>query len=327
MNKKTPKLIVGFIIFGQSTAEYLPYFLPSLKAQTYKNFKALAFDSLKMKENKPYRPIKDGSSTKYIKKEYPEIEMIDSLKNTGFGRSHNKMIDKARQLGADYYLVINCDVTLEPNALEEMVSILDNDKETAAISPKILKWDFVNNKKSKVIDTYGIGLKPGLRFFNIGQGKNDEGVVDHDIIGPSGACGLYRVDILEKIAESGKYFDENMFMYKEDCDLAYRLYLAGYQTRFASQAVLYHDRTAFGKKGFFAIFKNRRKRDPKINKWSFLNQQMIFLKYWAKQGILSKLMIVLWQIKAFFYLLLFEQYLLLEYLNLFKIEDNIRKYK
>lgn len=327
MEKNNPKLVVGFIVFGESTAEYLPYFLPSLKSQTFKDFKALAFDSLKMKENKPYRPIKDRSSNEYIKKEYPEIELIDSLKNAGFARSHNKMIDKARRLGADYYLVINADVILEPNALEEMVRILDNNKDVAAVSPKMLKWNFADNEKTDFIDTCGIGFRSGLTFYNIGQGKRYERPIERDLIGPSGAGGLYRIDVLEKVAESGKYFDENMFMYKEDCDLAYRLYLAGYQTRFASQAVIYHDRTASLRKGLFAFFKDRKNRNSKINKWSFLNQQIIFLKYWAKQGRLSKLMIIVWQIKAFFYLLLFEQYLLLEYLKLFKIEENIRKYK
>ncbi|MBD3247771.1 glycosyltransferase [Candidatus Falkowbacteria bacterium] len=326
MNKEHPKLVVGFIIFGQSTAKYLPFFLPSLKAQTYQDFKAIAYDSLYLKDNGKFCPVKDDSSGEYLRENYPKIKIIDSFKNTGFARSHNKLIDEARKAGAKYYLVINCDTVLEPDALEKMLQVLDSDQDLAAVCPRIMKWDFENNKKTDIIDSSGIGLKAGLRFYDIGQGEkyNEEDLVEP--IGPSGACGLYRIDVLEKIAESGKYFDENMFMYKEDCDLAYRLQLAGYKTKCIKEAVVYHDRTASGKAGILNFFSSRRNKSVQVKKWSFLNQQMIHAKYFRKQDLFSKILIVLWQIKAFVFTLLFEQYLLLEYFSLIKKKASLRKY-
>lgn len=327
MNKKDPQIALGFIIFGENTAKYLPYFLPSLKRQTYDNFKVLVFDNLKMKDNKPYRPIKDVASTEYVKSEYPEMVMIDSPKNAGFARAHNKMIDMAKGMGAEYYLVANPDIVLDRRALENMARVLDENKDVAAVSPKILKWDFAAGKKTDIVDTCGIGLKSGLKFFDIGQGERDGSRKKTNIIGPSGACGLYRISVLDRIAESGKYFDENMFMYKEDCDLAYRMYLGAYKTAFTSEAVVYHDRTAAGEKGVLSVLKSRKKKSVQIKRWSFLNQQILFFKYWAQQGRLSKLRIILWQIGAFLYALALEQYLLLEYLQFFKIRDDIRKYR
>ena len=41
-----PKIIIGFITYGNLTAEYLPYFLNSLKVQIYKNYNIIAIDNM-----------------------------------------------------------------------------------------------------------------------------------------------------------------------------------------------------------------------------------------------------------------------------------------
>ena len=53
------KLVVGFIIYSTSAAKYLPYFLDSLKEQTFKDFKIIVADNNEEQENanKQYEPI------------------------------------------------------------------------------------------------------------------------------------------------------------------------------------------------------------------------------------------------------------------------------
>lgn len=324
MNKDNPKVVIGFIIFGDHTAPYLPYFLDSLKKQTYTDFKAFAFDSLKMKKNNN-GIIKDDSSSSYIRSNYPEIEIIEAPRNTGFGRSHNRMIDMAFRQGAKYYLVINADTILEKDALRIMVEALDNNNEISAVSPKVLKWDFKNNKKTDIIDTLGIGLKQGLMFYDVRQGDHDDRNTNKAIIGPSGSCGLYRLSALADIAEAGKYFDENMFMYKEDCDLAYRLCLSGHRSKTIFDSVIYHDRTASADKGIFGVLKSRKNKNRLVKKWSFFNQLMIFHKYFHRQNLFSKSKIILWKLSALIYSLIFEQYIVFEYIKFLKFKKNIKK--
>ncbi len=91
-----------------------------------------------------------------------------------------------------------------------------------------------------------------------------------EILGPSGAAGVYRLSGLEKIKVNNQYFDELMFMYKEDCDLDYRLFLAGYKSLYVSEAVIYHDRTVFSRgENDLKVVLNRKSKNKKVKEMVF----------------------------------------------------------
>jgi len=317
---KNKKLIIGFITYNNLTAKYLPYFLNSLKEQTFKEFKILAIDNSEIEEN---------DNKKFIREYYNEIEFEWAGKNLGFSRAYNKIINKAVDNQAKYLLIINPDVILEKDTLEKMIKELDNNVNIYSACPKILKWNFEGNSKTNIIDTCGIILKKGLKFFDLGQGEIDRGQFSNiDILGPSGACALYKIDALKKIEKKGGYFDELMFMYKEDCDLAYRLNLVGYKSKCINNAIAYHDRTVNAKgESDIKIAINRKNKSRQQKKWSFLNQYIIYTKYWSIQNWQNKLAILYYGFKMFIFVLLFEQYLLKEYIKLFEIRNEIIKYK
>ncbi|MFH1427035.1 MAG: glycosyltransferase family 2 protein [Patescibacteria group bacterium] len=329
------KLIIGFITYGEVTAKYLPYFLMSLKNQTFKDYLIYAIDNSREEENE---------NAKYIKENYPGVKYRWAGKNLGFARAYNKLIKKAIELEAQYFLVINPDIVLEPEAIEKMVMALENNN-LAAVSPKLLKWNFKDNKKTDIIDTCGIKLLPDLRFIDLGQGEVDSNKYEEaEILGPSGACGMYKIKVIENVAftrvkksiiksrstkiDRLEYFDELMFMYKEDCDLAYRLYLKGFKARCISKAIGYHDRTVEAKGGSnLEIARNRKNRTKQEKIWSFFNQQIIFIKYWELQSWQNVISMIRYQIKIFLYILFFERFLLKEYYHLLKIKKYIKFYK
>ena len=184
------------------------------------------------------------------------------------------------------------------------------------------------NAKTNTIDTCGIKLKSGLRFADVGQNEEDRGQHDEaKIIGPSGAAGMYRIAALEKIKRDEEFFDELMFMYKEDCDIAYRLSLKEFSSKCVSDALVYHDRSAssWGEDDW-QVAMNRKNKTRQVKKWSFLNQQIIFIKYWKLQNFKNKLAIILYKIKMIVFILLFEQYLLRQLVELSKIKNNIKRY-
>ncbi len=304
--KKNKKIAVGFIVYGEVTVKYLPYFLPSLLAQTEKNFFVLVFDNTEKEKN--------NSNIKYINRYCPQAKIFSVNRNIGFACAYNHLIKAAAKQGADYFFVINPDVVLSFNVLAELAKALENNLELAAVSPKVLRWDFLNKKKTNIIDTCGIILRPGLRFQDVGQTETDKGQYDNaSIIGPSGAAGMYRLSALEAIKEHGQYFDEKFFMYKEDCDLAYRLYLAGFKAKCVPRAIVYHDRTVSQSgKYFWSTIFGRRQKARQVKEWSFFGQQFIFFKYWPRQSWRQKLAVLSQELKMVIFVLFFEPYLLKE---------------
>ena len=318
-NKK-PKLVIGFILFKENTARYLPYFLPSLKEQDFSNFKTIAF----------INKYETGDENEiFLKKYYPKIEIIKAEENTGFAHANNRMIKKALGIRADYFLTINPDMILEKDVVSKMIEALENDGNLASVSPKILKWNFFKNKKTNIIDTCGIKMLTGLRFYDLGQGmKDDSNIYKERIIGPSGACAMYRMRDLEKIKEKEQYFDENMFMYKEDCDISYKLFLIGSGSKLVDEAIVYHDRTAscMGNNDM-KVAQNRKNKSKQVKIWSFQGQQIIFIKYWHLQNLWAKLSILFYEIRVIGYCFIFERYLLKEFLVLWKKRGDIHVYK
>lgn len=317
-------IYAGFITYGQATAKYLPYFLPSLKNQIFKDFKILAVDNSEVAENK---------NTLYIKKDFPEIDLKRSGENLGFAKAFNLMITQAINEGAEYFLALNPDMILEPALIKELVKAMATDEKIAAVQPKILKWDLAVNKKTNVIDSLGLSLNKEHRFFDAHQGETvqPELTVKKEIFGFTGAAVLLRLKALKDVAftDGGhkEYFDELMFMYKEDCDLSYRLRLAGWKIALAPGAVAYHNRQAAAKgKSNLAIALNRSAKSKAVKQWSFLNQLILLLK--LKKLPFSrrvKLATAWYQFKSLIFALLFEPYLLKEFFKLVELRGKIAR--
>jgi GT2 family glycosyltransferase len=246
--------------------------------------------------------------------------------NLGFSKAYNKLIAEAIQRGAEYFLVINPDIELMPDALEKLVKEIESDQQLGSVMPKLLRWDFANKTHTQTIDSCGLGLKKGLVFYDIGQAELDIGQYDNSkAIGASGAAALYRISSLQTVAENGNFFDEHFFMYKEDCDLAYRLFLAGFKSKLVPHALGFHDRTVSGG-GFFKRLLNRRTHGRNVQKWSFLHQHFLYIKYWRTLSIVSKCFALLRKILMFIEALVFEQYLLGEYSQIRTAKKSLKRY-
>lgn len=317
------KIAVGFITYNTNTAKYLPYFLDNL----FKSLEKLNRDDiLVLARDNSEEP--DNYNREYIENVFNKKEkLIDfrwSGENIGFARSYNMMIAQAQEWGAEAFFIINPDTIIAPNTLEKLILSLASDKMLASVAPKVLRWDFTNQKLTKQIDTCGLQLQSALVFTDIGQGLPDLGQFHElSILGPSGAAGLYRMSALAKVKDKNGYLDERMFMYKEDCDLAYRLYLLGFSSKLVPDALVYHDRTVSAKgEGIFASFSNRSGKSRQVRSWSFLNQHLLIIKFWARQDFINKMRILVRVFLFGVFALFFEPFLLKNY---FKISKYFRE--
>lgn len=344
------KLVVGFILYEEASAAYLADFLPSLEqALSFlpsSSYRIWSFDNSLIKKDINFLALERfNQGTESSPRPRRPVEYSACDQNLGFSRAYNLMIRRAIKLEAEYFLVINPDTLLTPDSLRLLIAALDKDRDAAAAAPKIMRWDRTSQVVSSTIDSLGIALRPGLSFRSLGQGQDESflsNLTDSQIIGPDGAAGVFRLSALEQIVlpeeshyrhqnplptirehndwlleedlSGQQYFDERFFMYKEDCDLAYRLFLADFKTLPLYQAVIYHDRTAFSDGGGLADkLRSRRLKTSLIRAWSFRNQHIIFLKYYFRQNILQAFLILLKSLFFFIFALILEQFLLKEY--------------
>ena len=145
-----------------------------------------------------------------------------------------------------------------------------------------------------MLDSCGIGLTQGHHFFDIGQGKKDEGQFDgtKEIFGASGALAVYRKSALNTVcyvSPEGRreYFDE-LLHYKNDVDLSYRLQWAGQKCLFIPSVRVYHDRQVDTKKRkslatlesslYGQLFVLKKNFDPRF---SFTVKFKTFLRKWG----------------------------------------------
>ena len=64
----------------------------------------------------------DGT-VEYIKSHFPEILLIESNENLGFGKANNRGLRYALDNGCDYVFLLNQDAWIEPDTLERLLDI------------------------------------------------------------------------------------------------------------------------------------------------------------------------------------------------------------
>lgn len=318
------KLFIGLVTYGESSLKYLPESLLSLqnalKFFSPDDYQVVIFDNSE---------LGDKRNREFISQYYPKFQINYQEQNLGFAKAYNILINQAREKQVKYFFMMNPDILLKEDSLELLVNALEKNRDLATACPKIYHWPFPDKPKEKIIDTCGLVLASGLKFSDLGQGRLDDTSFDHvQILGPSGAAGIFRLADLVKVAvdKVGKkeYFDERMFMYKEDCDLAYRLSLLNLKTILVKEAIAWHDRSVSDPgRGLFATLRDRRNKSKQARRWSFVNQHLIFIKHYSRENFVSRFKIIFSILVMFGFALVRERFLLKEYQNiLFKIRKN-----
>lgn len=263
------KGLISLVIINYNNKDYLSRCINSIMNQTYKNLEIIFIDN----ESK-------DESFEYIEEEYSDknILLIRNETNNGYAGAANQGIKIST---GEYVMIINPDIVMEENFIEEMYKFIDKDESIGAVSGKLLKYDFKNNKKLNYIDSAGIIMFKNTRCIDRGQNEEDVGQYDsiEQVFGVCGAAPLYRRRALEKISVMDEYFDEDFFAYKEDVDLSWRLNLAGFKNMYYPKAIAYHGR-ALGRSsgGIISFIKNRKKQSEFLRGISFRNQIMMMYK-------------------------------------------------
>lgn len=168
-----------------------------------------------------------------LKKLAPEAEIHRNKTNDGFAKGVNDSIRLAIKQGFYCVAVFNIHTTLEPNCLAEMIAALESDKKIGVVQARQMMPD-----KTSIVSignaTHFLGFGYCLGY----QEKwNDQLSGITDVHYPSGSSMLFKREALNKVG----LLDEEYWMYNEDQEIGWRLWLAGYRCVLAPKAALYNN--------------------------------------------------------------------------------------
>lgn len=269
---------------------YLKELLPSIDAQTFRDFQVLIIDN----------GSTDGT-LEWLRANYPRVGVLKNIRNIGFGPGHNQGIRYAldhwagEPLEDRFILAVNQDIILTPTFLDGLVAEATVHPEAASFGGKLLRafgenlHDEVMREtvKSDIIDTTALAAHRNRTFTDRGAGEMDTRQYDalRDVFGICAALSLYRMSALVDVKYKEEYFDNDFFAYKEDVDLSWRLRLLGWGARFVPEARAYHYRGVYGKDkmGWLERWRNRRGKASfrnfisTRNHWNMLMKDELFV--------------------------------------------------
>ena len=196
--------------------------------------------------------VVDNASTDgtpdFIAENYPEIEIIRN-ENTGFGSGHNFVLPK---LESKYHVVINPDIILRDDVITEMTRYLDEHDDIGLLAPKICfpdgRMQVLGKRNPKIKYLVASRLR---QEGNPSDLLSEYAMLDADYTKPfdienaSGCFFVIRTELFKKI----NGFDENFFLYFEDCDITRRVNEIS-RSVFYPDATVYHEWGRESKKNF-----------------------------------------------------------------------------
>ena len=173
---------------------------------------------------------KDNSAG-FIRQNWPGIKVLENQENLGFAKSNNVGLNYAISEGYQYVYLLNQDTVVRPDFLDKALRVITSDSNIGAVQSKLMLF----SDKEK-INSWGNEIH-FLGFAYAGGYKRPNAELPvKEIAYPSGAACLVKVSALSDVG----LFNEEFYMYHEDVDLGWRLWLSGYRCLLAPESVVYH---------------------------------------------------------------------------------------
>lgn len=201
-------------------------FLPSVIASSYPNLEVVVADN-----------GSTDDSVDFLKQSFPSVTLETHITNEGFAGGYNWALKRVQ---ADYYVLLNSDVSVTPGWIEPIIALMEEDKGIAACQPKLLSyhqpaWFEYAGAAGGWIDALGYPFSRG-RIFDVCEQESHQYDEVAPIFWASGAAMFVRTNVYHELGG----LDASFFAHQEEIDLCWRMQLAGYRIMSCPQSVVYH---------------------------------------------------------------------------------------
>jgi GT2 family glycosyltransferase len=214
MNAHPPAPVISVIILNWNAARWIPRCLESLRRQTIFSQVEIIFTD---------NASADGSekvACDYMAG-WPNGKIIQTGGNFGFGGGCNR---GAASACGKYLFFVNPDIWLEPACLEELAAAGDQNSATA-VAAKIMDYadDSVQWWLDDGFDAFGlvVNARPGTQ---------------RTTTFCASTFAFVRADAFRQLGG----FDDEFFLYGEEADLAWRIWISGGKVTAAPKALVHH---------------------------------------------------------------------------------------
>jgi len=174
-----------------------------------------------------------------------EFEIIRNKTNDGFAKGVNDSIRRALAQGFDYIAVVNIHTTVKPSYINELAKVAESDDKIGVVQARMM----LDPEKDRISSLGNVTHFLGFGYCSHYKEKWNENKIANlkssienrqskieDIHYPSGSSMFFKREILEKVG----LLDEEYWMYNEDQEIGWRIWLAGYRCVLAPNAVMYN---------------------------------------------------------------------------------------
>ena len=179
----------------------------------------------------------NDDSLLWLAKEYPQLRTITLDRNYGFADGYNQAL---RQVGHEFYLLLNSDVEVTPNWLGPLLAYMDAHPEVAACQPKLrCEWQRDSFEYAGAaggfIDSLGYPYCRGrlMSTVEVDHGQYDEPMA---VLWATGASLFIRSEDYWNVGG----LDGRFFAHQEEIDLCWRLRSRGRGVACVPQSMIYH---------------------------------------------------------------------------------------
>jgi N-acetylglucosaminyl-diphospho-decaprenol L-rhamnosyltransferase len=221
--------------------------------------------------------VDNGSSDDSVelaRRELPEARVMELGENLGFGPAINRAVAEHR---ADPVILLNNDAEAEPRFVEALLDEMGEGVDSVA-------GVMLQERAPELIDSAGVVADATLMGFDYLHGEPvDAAESALDPLGPTGGAALYRRAALEAVGG----FDERIFLYYEDLDLALRIAAAGGSCRLAPGARALHAYSAsLGAASAAKYARTGWSRGYMLRRYGVMRQPRLALRALACEGTL-----------------------------------------